>query len=57
MTTTDNTKSPKPGLHVFLEGPEGNRYAGSAYRTKKVPASLLSVLNYLLLLRVLIERS
>lgn len=33
---TDFKKPQKPvAYHIFLEGPEGNRYAGVAYRHKK----------------------
>jgi hypothetical protein len=35
MTTTKNNETKKPDFHIFLEAPEGNRYAGTIYCHKK----------------------
>jgi len=35
MTTNKDKQKKKPDFHIFLEGAEGNRYAGAAYRHKK----------------------
>lgn len=34
--TADNTKQKRiPDFHIFIEGPEGNRYAGAGYKHQK----------------------